>query len=256
MSIVNRFDVEMYRIIEDHLGGRLEAGPHRLTVADGMISYVAHGDVLSTDAGAHVDRAIERLAAGDIRPPRTPTGPLTGPEALLGPGAGTGSFGDVPVTFTLPGGWTNIGWAVVKGDPSFGLVFMEVGNTFTGSCPSVELDPPVGPTVDDLASAWENLPAFAAAVPTATTVDGFAGKLVEFTVPDYDEADCAYGQFMLLRSKNSADGYWAQAPNQHHQVRILDVDGTRVVIAASWYPDTSAQDRADIDKILGSIQIG
>ena len=92
-SIVNRFDVQMYGIIEDHLAGSLEAGAHRLTVADGMISYVAHGDVLSTDASANVDRAIGQIASGDIRPPRTPTGALTEPDALLGPGTGTGSFG-------------------------------------------------------------------------------------------------------------------------------------------------------------------
>ena len=47
-----------------------------------------------------------------------------------------------------------------------------------------------------------------------------------------------------------------KAPTRHHQLRILDVDGTRVVIVAIWYPDTSAQDRADIDEILDSIQIG
>jgi basic membrane lipoprotein Med (substrate-binding protein (PBP1-ABC) superfamily)/DNA-binding SARP family transcriptional activator len=263
MSIVNRFDVQMYGIIEDHLAGSLEAGAHRLTVADGMISYVAHGDALSIDATATVDRAIGQIASGDIRPPRTPTGPFTETDALLGSGTDTGAFGDdVPVTFTLPDGWTNIGWGVIKGDPGFGLLFMEVGNTYTDSCPSVALDPPVGPTVDDLASVWGDRPAFDATVPTDITVDGFHGKLVEFTVPDYDPGpnvdDCADGgHFMLLEGVGTpGDGYWAQAPNQHHQLRILDVDGTRVVIGATWYPDTSAKDRADIDEMLDSIQIG
>ena len=87
---------------------------------------------------------------------------------------------------------------MTKGEPGYGLVFMEVGNIYTDSCPSVQLDPPVGPTVDDLVSAWGDLPGFDATVPTDTTVDGFDGKQIEFTVPDYDEDDCAYGQFMLL----------------------------------------------------------
>ncbi len=262
MSIVNRFDLQMYGIIEDHLAGSLEAGSHRLTVADGMISYVAHGDALSTDARANVDRAIGQIASGDIRPPRTPTGPRTEPEALLGPGTGTGSLGDIPVRFTQPDGWGNIDWAVIKGDPIYGLVFMEVGNTYNDSCPSVALDPPVGPTVDDLASAWADLPALNATVPTDITVDGFDGKQVEFTVPDYatgeNADDCADGgHFMVLEGVDTpGDGYWAQGPNQHHQLRILDVDGTRVVIGAIWFPDTSAQDRADIDEMLDSIQIG
>lgn len=50
----------------------------------------------------------------------------------------------------------------------------------------MELDPPVGPTVDDLASAWSDLPAFDSTAPIDVTVDGFDGKMVEFTVPDYD----------------------------------------------------------------------
>jgi basic membrane lipoprotein Med (substrate-binding protein (PBP1-ABC) superfamily) len=262
MSIVHRFDVQMYGIIEGHLDGTLEAGPHRLTVADGMISYVASGDALSTDARADLDRAIGQIASGDVRPPRTPAGPRTGPEALLGPGTGTASFGEVPVRFTEPDGWENIGWGVIKGDPIYGLVFMEVGNTFTDPCRAIALDPPVGPTVEDLASAWADLPALDATAPTDITVDGFDGKQVEFTVPDYptgeNEDDCAAGgHFLLLEGIGTpGDGYWAQGPNQHHQLWILDVDGTRVVIGAMWFPDTPAQDRADIDEMLGSIEIG
>jgi hypothetical protein len=166
------------------------------------------------------------------------------------------------VRFTQPDGWDNIGWGVTKGDPIFGLLFMEVGNTFTDPCQSIALDPPVGPTVDDLASVWADQPALNATAPTDITVDGFHGQQVEFTVPDYavgeNEDDCADGgHFMLLEGVDTpGDGYWAQGPNQHHQLWILDVDGTRVVIGAGWFPDTSAQDRADIDEMLSSIQIG
>ena len=51
-------------------------------------------------------------------------------------------------------------------------------------------------------------------------------------------------------------GYWAQGPNEHNQVWILDVDGTRLVIDACYFPDTSPQDRAALDELLASIQIG
>jgi hypothetical protein len=110
------------------------------------------------------------------------------------------------------------------------------------------IDPPPGPTVDDFASAWAGLPAFDATAPTDITVDGFVGKQIEFTVPDYDEEDCPYGDFMLM-GDDSGDGYWAQAPNTHHRLLILDVDGQRLVITAFWYPDTSAADRAAIDDL-------
>ena len=179
-------------------------------------------------------------------------------DSLLGPGIATKLIADIPFTMTVPDGWNDDeGWGVLKGEPAVGLLFQEVSNTYTDSCPSVALDPPVGPTVDDLAAVWADLPTFNATTPTDITVDGFAGKLVEFTSPDYDEADCAYGDFMLLEGVDTpGDGYWVQGPNQTHQLRILDIDGTRVVIASIWYPDTSAQDRADIDAMVDSIQIG
>ena len=258
-SIIKRFDAQIYTTIQEYLDGSLAPGVRRLTVADGMITYAPSGDALNAAARANLDRTMEQLAAGRLRPPRTPIGALLERESLLDPGTGTGSFAgsdDVPVTFTLPEGWTNNGWGVIKGDPIYGLIFMNVDNIYTDSCPSAPLDPPVGPTVDDLAAAWANLPGFHATEPIDVTVDGFAGKQVEFTVPDYDEADCTYGMFRLLREAGGGGNYWAQAPNQHHELRILDVDGTRLVIGAGYFPDTSPQDRAELDEILNSIQIG
>jgi basic membrane lipoprotein Med (substrate-binding protein (PBP1-ABC) superfamily) len=258
MSIVRRFDVQMYGIIDDYLAGKLEAEAQRLSVADGMITYVTNGDALSASGRDSVDRAIAQFVSGEIEPPVAPDGALTEREALLAPGMGIGSVGDIPVTFVVPDGWDGgEGWGVTKGDPAVGVIFMEVANTYNDSCPSVALDPPVGPTVDDLASVWANYPAFEATVPTDVSVDGFDGKQVEFTVPDFNEDDCPYGEFMLLEGVDTpGDGYWAQGPNQVHQLRIVDVDGTRVVIAGIWFPDTPVEDRADIDTILDSIQIG
>jgi hypothetical protein len=37
---------------------------------------------------------------------------------------------------------------------------------------------------------------------------------------------------------------------------VLDVDGTRLVIGASYLPNTSPEDRAALDQVLASIQIG
>lgn len=164
---------------------------------------------------------------------------------------------DVRVTFAVPAGWVYDDWYVAKpdADPIFGVVFNYVANIYTDSCPSVLVDPPVGPTVDDLASAWTNLPGLDATAASDVTVDGFHGKQVEFTVPDYDEKDCPYGAFNLLNQVGGGD-YRAQGPNQHHQLLILDVNGTRLVIAATYFPDTSQQDRAAIAEILASIQIG
>ena len=72
-SIVKRFDEQIYTAIEDHLDGGLESGARRLTVADEMITYSLSGNALSPDARAELDRAIQRLASGEIQPPRRPS---------------------------------------------------------------------------------------------------------------------------------------------------------------------------------------
>ena len=140
---------------------------------------------------------------------------------------------------------------------------MEVTNIYADGCQWVLIDPPVGPTVDDLVSAWANVPGLAATAPVDITVDGYAGKQIELTVPDYGETECKESKFGLWQDDGppetrtgSQPNRWAQGPNQHSQLWILDVDGTRVVIEAFSFPDTSPQDRAALDEVLASIQIG
>jgi hypothetical protein len=177
----------------------------------------------------------------------------------------------IPVSFTAPVDWTVAdGWSAYKvtsGTAVAGLLFDQIGNIFSEGCQWVQLDPPVGPTVDALVEAWTNLPQFAATPPVDVTVDGYAGKQIEFTVPEYNPVDCIATHYALWYSGDApkpndpiadraAPGFWAQGPNQHTQQRILDVDGIRLVITAQYLPSASPQDRADLEEALASIQIG
>jgi len=184
--------------------------------------------------------------------------------ATVGPGRGTGFFGgsvpEVPLTFTMPVGWEADGAFVNKSgaDPVFGLVFMDVGNIYADGCTWELVDPPPGPTVDNLVSAYAKLPGFGATPVRDVTVDGFKGKQIEYTFPDYNEAECTAGQFGIFQADDqsgNAPSLWAQAPHEQNRLWILDVDGTRLVIIAGGV-NMSAQDRTDIDAILSSIQIG
>ena len=170
---------------------------------------------------------------------------------------------NIPVTVILPDDWNvedRVGASKGLGIDEVGVHFDVIPNIYADGCQWEPVDPPVGPSVDDLAEAWANLPQYAATAAVDVTVDGYAGKQIEFTVPDYNIADCKAADspvFGLWKAPDHAfPGFEAQGPNQHNQQRILDVDGTRLVITAYYFPSSPPQDRAELDHVLASIQIG
>jgi hypothetical protein len=166
---------------------------------------------------------------------------------------------NIPVTLSVPDDWTVLDdWAVYNGlgAGTANLLIDDIANIYTDGCQHVLADPPVGPTVDDLAEAWANVPDLAASAAVDITVDGYAGKQIEFTVPDYSPSECKDVFAIWYSPGDAAPGYWAQGPNHHFKQWILDVDGTRLTISAGSFPNTSPQDRAVLEEILASIQIG
>lgn len=72
--------------------------------------------------------------------------------------------------------------AVCKGAScDLGLSFWIVGNLPVDGCqPDLgEIDPPVGPTVDDLATALAAQPGYLVVGPTDTNMSGFTGAYLE-----------------------------------------------------------------------------
>lgn len=183
--------------------------------------------------------------------------------ATAGPGRGTsvfwGSSPEVSATYTMPAGWaTEDGWVFKSNaDLLFGLVFVDVANVYTDGCTWRLVDPPPGPTVDDLVSAYAKVPGSGAA--REVTVDGFAGQQIDHRVPAYDKSACDEGKFGIFNEDGRDDGspsLWAQTSNQENRIRIVDVAGTRLVIVATYPPKISAKDRTDLDAILDTVQIG
>ena len=164
------------------------------------------------------------------------------------------------MTFTAPADWTVAdGWSAFG--EGAGVLFDSVSNIYAEGCRWVLVDPPVGPTVDDLVGAFANVPDFAATEAVDVTVDGYAGKQFEFTVPNYTSSECRDSKYGLwdvpgTGGGDESPGYWAQGPNNHFQMLVLDVDGTRLVIGAGTFPSTPPQDRAALEDVLASIQIG
>ena len=101
-------------------------------------------------------------------------------------------------------------------------------------------------------------PSSSATAAVDVTIDGYAGKQIELTVPDYRGCR-GNGQFGLWQTGDDdgdAPAYYAQGTNEHLQMSVLDVDGTRLVIGSGYLPDTSPQDRALLEEVVASIQIG
>ncbi len=218
------------------------------------------------------DDDVEPAPAAEPTVAATTIAPTTvAPTPTVAPPTKTVSFpvpsaNDIPVTFTVPDDWVVDGPAAyVDNSGGHGVVFDGIANIYADGCQWVLLDPPVGPTVDDLVAAWANLPGFAATAAVDVTVDGYAGKPLELTVPDYDLGGCkvkvGIGPVYALydfsgMSNEDAPGYFAWFRDPHFQIWVLDVDGTRLVITANKVPTISPQNRAALEELLASIQIG
>jgi hypothetical protein len=138
-----------------------------------------------------------------------------------------------------------------------------VGNVYTGGCHwrGTALDPRVGPTVDDLATALSAQAGPDASPPADVIVGGFQGKKVELSIPtDLDVTKCdSDGDFPIFGRWQAADDSYGAAPwtfgnGQHNTVYVVDVNGTRQVIDTMYLPGASAADRAELDQIVASIR--
>jgi hypothetical protein len=165
------------------------------------------------------------------------------------------------LTMLLPDGWSIEDGLIRQAseDPeSFVMVGSStVANIFGDRCQWVgaEIDPPVGPTVDELATAFGTVWGTGATAPVDVVLDGFTGKHMVLTVPtDVDFADCDQEHFQAWM--DNVGGYrWYQGPGQIEEVWILDVDGDRILVRTSYFPELSAQARAEQQQVIESIHI-
>ena len=130
-------------------------------------------------------------------------------------------------------------------------------------------DPPVGPSVDNFAAALADLPPFRVTSPPAdVTIYGYSGKHLEWTVPDLpvegegDDLrfsgcnDGNLGSWITGLGPEGDDHFFGyEAPGYSEEFWILDVEGTRLMIAAERSPGAPPGDLAEQRAILESIRI-
>jgi hypothetical protein len=159
----------------------------------------------------------------------------------------------VRVVLTVPAGWEGGEFSISKAPArelpdGTNIGFRQPTFVYSDPCaPELGADP-VGPTVDDLAAALVDLPNVTGAAQADATISGFSGKHVSFVV-DTTGIDCVmglYGQDAFVRAAENG---------QREDLWILDVAGTRLVIDAATFPETSAEDRAEMQGIVDSLLI-
>jgi hypothetical protein len=169
-------------------------------------------------------------------------------------------------------GWSMWIGAVKFGDDGHvGVSITTVTNLVRHGCRDHSwADPPVGPSVDDLAAALADLAPFRVkSPPRDVTIYGYRGKHLELTVPDLpveevgDDrhfAGCEEGMlkswvaFVDTAEGDAFYGYNGE-PGRTEEFWILDADGTRLVIEANWSPASPREDVAEMRAILDSIRI-
>jgi len=210
-------------------------------------------------------------AALQAIPPMAGSGPIAlepGRYLILGPSEGWARSEGWPqaVSVTMPSGWTidtrvrGSGLRGVDTTDEVKLNFWSVDNVVADPCQDPQgfdprmvrmVDPPVGPTVDDLVSTLTSWPGAETTAPADVTLDGFGGKQFDLTLPT-GAADCE-GDFVVWFAPDGR-GFYLE-PGWRHQLWVLDVDGLRFVVNAGIALDASARAESELLQIVKSIDI-
>jgi hypothetical protein len=149
-------------------------------------------------------------------------------------------------------------------DRTVGLTIAEVADVVADPCHRHTWEDP-GPTVDDLAEALAALPGFEVlTAPSEANLAGYAGQRLALRVPDLEYepgrgfTTCNGGYFYGWRAPTGRDRSptrYYQGPGQELELWVLEVDGSRLLIEANRFPDSPADDVAELQAILDSLDI-
>ena len=164
-------------------------------------------------------------------------------------------YEDIRFTIAVPDGWAALQgfqtiWLANEANSppdGAGLVFETGAGLLSDPClDGSDSFIEIGPTVADFVDAVAEHPILDTTTPVDVELAGYSGKSFDLQVPA-DIAKCdVYRPWEWL---------YAQGPSHQWHVRVLDVDGLRVVVLSSDYAGTSEQRRTELRAIVDSIRI-
>jgi len=153
------------------------------------------------------------------------------------------------IAFDVPAGWSRegsdeaadaVGVHKIRGASSPAWAsWAIIANVYADPCHAQggPIDPPVGPTVDDLVTALTSMAGFEATTPTDVTIDGHVGRRFALTnTVDPASAGCDDTTWLSLWEP-AAGSPTARVPGPlgTMQFWVLDVGGTRLVMFTEDY---------------------
>ncbi len=174
------------------------------------------------------------------------------------------------VTYDVPTeGWQSWIGAAKPSDTGWVEVSITtVSNVVTDGCRDHSwAHPPVGPSVEDLATSLVDLAPYRVTAPEDVSVYGYGGIHLELTVPK-DQPFSDNGKFVgcdegklkswvaAIDAGEQGDAFYGYTdPSFTEEIWILDVEGTRLMIEAGRSPGSPPEDLAELRAILDSIRI-
>lgn len=243
-----------------------------------MISFVRSIGWLGLSASLLVAAACSGAPAD---PSSTPTAAASSPsaETTLTPVPSAGpeittiaghSIGDAVQGYTVeaPVGWSTFdgGFVVQQGSNVTGLSVWDVGEVPRDPCHWQDSLRDPGPTVDDLVEALTTQRLRHATKPTPVTLDGYEGLYLEWSVPadmvvtgDAEFHGCDIQPSNGLRDfvswfGNGSGERYQQVAGQVDMLWVLDVEGQRLLVDATYSPDDTEADRAELAAIVESLR--
>jgi hypothetical protein len=176
---------------------------------------------------------------------------------------GAGTYPTVSVV--VPSTWSAFKNFGVTND-CCGVAFWDVGKVARDPCHSIGHLYNPGPTVRDLVAALEAQSTRHPTPPTDVTLAGYSGEYLEWSVPkdlvvtgDDDFAGCdvqpdGHRNYTSWVGAGGVGERWQQMAGQVDRLWILDVNGQRLVIDASYPPGATQAQREEEDRVVHSLR--
>ena len=118
-----------------------------------------------------------------------------------------------------------------------------------------------GPTVDDLVNALVAQRTRNASAPAEATLAGYKGVYLEWSVPPdmVDGENCdkwpdnGYRDFVSFLGVGGSERY-QQLANQIDRLWVLDVNGQRLVVDATYSPDATDAQKTELGQVAESLR--